>query len=555
MTKPWALPLLLLVFCLCYLLPLASHGLWAPDETRYAQVSQEMLLSGNWAAPHLMGLRYFEKPAIGYWMIAAGQAAFGHNLFGVRIASALSLGLSAILAYLIARRLWRSPRKSLACAVVYLSFGLIVGQAGYANLDPQFTLWVNLSVVALWFALDSTSTREKFGFWSLLGLACGMGFMTKGFLALLLPVLIALPYMIWQRRFGELLRYGVLAVLLALLVALPWVLTVQVREPDFWNFFFWHEHIQRFAGGDAQHAEPWWFYLPLLVASSLPWVLLLPDALKQAWRTRGQSKTAFLLMWLCLPLIFFSVSKGKLPPYIMPCMLPLALLLGDSLINRLEQARTSAIRGNGALNLVLGTLALLGVVILQLKQPIYQHEPLHLALLIIALAGWMLANALPISQPDRFYLAPAIGMWLAIALLPAALPDKIINNKTPDTFIAEHASELRQAQTLMSNDLGVASALAWHTAHPKVALYNTVGEAKYGLAYADSKDRAIGLDDVRQWMIDARRKGSVGIVMRVKSADELQEIERLPKDGKRYIQGSLVILLFPQTEPDQRVTK
>jgi 4-amino-4-deoxy-L-arabinose transferase len=148
-----------------------------------------------------MGIRYFEKPIAGYWMIAIGQAVFGDNLFGVRIASALSTGLSVWLVYLISRRLWNDPRKSFACALFYMSFGLIAGQAGYANLDPQFTLWVNLSLVMLWFAIDSRTSRGRLGAWALLGFACGMGFMTKGFLAWLLPALIALPYMLWQRRF------------------------------------------------------------------------------------------------------------------------------------------------------------------------------------------------------------------------------------------------------------------------------------------------------------------------------------------------------------------
>ena len=97
MIRRWALPLLLLAFGVFYLLPLATHGLWIPDETRYAQISQEMLLTGKWASPHFMGIRYFEKPAAGYWMIALGQAIFGQNLFGVRFASALSTGLSVLL--------------------------------------------------------------------------------------------------------------------------------------------------------------------------------------------------------------------------------------------------------------------------------------------------------------------------------------------------------------------------------------------------------------------------------------------------------------------------
>ena len=79
----WAIPGLILAFVVFYLLPLMTHGLWIPDETRYAQIGQDMLHSGNWVAPHFMGLRYFEKPIAGYWMIAIGQAVFGDNLFGV----------------------------------------------------------------------------------------------------------------------------------------------------------------------------------------------------------------------------------------------------------------------------------------------------------------------------------------------------------------------------------------------------------------------------------------------------------------------------------------
>jgi hypothetical protein len=90
----------------------------------------------------------------------------------------------------------RAAQEFRLCAAVHEP-SVVAGQAGYANLDPQFTFWVNLSLVALWFAVDS-ATRQRLIAWALLGLACGMGFMTKGFLAWLLPVLIALPWMLWQ---------------------------------------------------------------------------------------------------------------------------------------------------------------------------------------------------------------------------------------------------------------------------------------------------------------------------------------------------------------------
>ena len=549
MSKRWAFPLLLALVALAYLLPLGTHGLWIPDETRYAQISQNMLLSGNWVSPHFMDVRYFEKPVAGYWMIAIGQALFGQNLFGVRFASALSTALSVLLCYLIARRMWNEPRKSFACALLYMSLTVIAGQAGYANLDPQFTFWVNLSLVALWFAVDSASRGQRLIAWAVLGLACGMGFMTKGFLAWLLPVLIALPWMLWQKRWRELLVYGPVAIVVAVVVSLPWVLAVHAQEPDYWRFFFWHEHIRRFAGEDAQHDAPWWYYLPLLVGFSLPWVALLPPALKQAWQNRRQSNIAFLLLWLWMPLIFFSLSKGKLPAYILPCLLPLALLLGHTLADRLKLEQGRILGINGILNLALGVITLLALVYLQLKKPLYDHELHNLVLVFIGLIGWIMANLLQAFRPLQCWGAPAFGSLLLIGLLPAGLPNSVVANKTPDQFILDHAQELGQSARLLSNDLGAASALAWRTKRPDVSFYNTVGELKYGLAYPDSLKQRVNPDQIQQWMLEARQQGPVGVVMRVKGDDELHELEQLPKEGKRYEQGNLVILIIPQAAP------
>lgn len=541
--RNWYIPLLLLAFVLAYLLPLASHGLWIPDETRYAQISQEMLHSGNWAAPHFMGLRYFEKPAAGYWLIAFGQALFGENLFGVRIASALSTGLSVLIAWLLAQRLWNEPRKSFACALLYMSFGLIAGQAGYANLDPQFSLWVNLSMLAFWMAQGSTGNR-RLGYWALLGVACGMGFMTKGFLAWLFPVLIALPYMAWQRRLGELLKYGPLAVIVAIAICLPWVLILHDREPDYWRFFFWHEHIRRFAAEDAQHSQPIWFYLPILVVSCLPWAVLLPATINQSWQDKRLACIGFLLMWVLLPLAFLSLSRGKLPTYIMPCLVPLALLMGHAVINLLQRGRLNALRLNGLLNALLGVVGLIALTWLQFKQPVYIQEPVAKLLLIIVLAGWVLANAFQALRPMRGWASPALGIGLLVALLPNALPRATVLSKTPQLFIQQHEQELSSSTSLLANDLGAASSLAWTLKRKDIVFYDTEGELQYGLSYPEGEARKVDLNTVQAWMDQARRKGSVGVLIRGDGDAEKREIGLLPKDGKVFTQGNITLLLF-----------
>lgn len=549
MTRLKPLHVLLLAFAAFYLLPLGLHGLWIPDETRYGQISQEMLLTGNWVSPHFMGIRYFEKPAAGYWLIALGQAVFGQNLFGVRIASALTTGLSVLLAYLIARRLWNDPRKSFACALLYLSCGLVAGQAGYSNLDPQFTFWVNLSLVALWFALDSRTMRGRLGAWALLGLACAMGFMTKGFLAWALPVLVAVPYMLWQRRLGELVRYGSLAVLVAVLVCLPWVLAIHIQEPDFWRFFFWNEHIRRFSADNAQHVRPWWFFLPIIAVACLPWAGLLPSTLRKTWQEKRQPAITFLALWLLLPLGFFSLSNGKLPTYIMPCLLPLALLMGHTLIDLISAGRARTICLNGLLNFVIGMAAMIGLIYLQIAKPLYGNshaEMFSLSLAFIVLLVWILANLLQAFRPLTLWAMPALGIGLLVVLLPAGMPAQIEDNEMPDQFVLEHLDELQPTHALLSNELGSASALSWRLKRPEVTLYDTEGELRYGLQYAGSVHRKVELDQVQDWLNEARQHGSVGVLLRVSSTSEMREAGQLPLGGKRYSKGYLQLIIYPQ---------
>src|SRR5699024_8734578 len=158
------------------------------------------------------------------------------------------------------------------------------------------------------------------------GLVCGAGFLTKGFIAWALPVVALVPYMLYRRRFMELVKFGPLAVLSAVLISLPWALAIYWQEPDYWRYFFWVEHIQRFAGAHAQHAAPVWYFVPVLLLGSMPWLVVAFSACCTGVRNTVQHpEFVYLLCWLVLPFVFFSASKGKLSTYILPCFAPLAL--------------------------------------------------------------------------------------------------------------------------------------------------------------------------------------------------------------------------------------
>jgi 4-amino-4-deoxy-L-arabinose transferase len=374
--------------------------------------------------------------------------------------------------------------------------------------------------------------------------------MTKGFLAFLLPVIVGLPYALLQKRFGELLRYGPLAVLVAVLVAAPWGLLIHAREPDFWNFFFWNEHIRRFAAEDAQHTRPIWFFVPLLFASALPWAVLIVPALRNGLARWRESKGLFLLLWFIMPFLFFSLAKGKLPTYIMPCFAPLALLMADALVHALQQRKLIALKFNGALNLLLGSGALAGLLFIQARHPQYHDELPSVLMIVLVCAAWIITGLLQLLRPGRFWAAPAFAAWLLVALVPNAMPNKMIDSKMPDQFIAEHLDALRSARSLVSNDLGAATALAWRTGRSDVTLLNTMGELKYGLRnYPEGKGRSIARDDIRAWIDQARTEGPIGAVMRVNSDEDEAELAMLPSDAISYRQNHIVVLLIPQAAP------
>lgn len=538
-------------FILYYLLPPVFRDLWQPDETRYAEISREMLATGNWITPHFFGLRYFEKPIAGYWINSLGQWLFGHNNFGVRAGSLFSTAMTAALIFWLGRRIFGSARTAAVSSLIFLSSLLVYGVGTYAVLDPMLMLWLAAGMCSFWLATEASGRAGRAGGYLLLGLACGMGFMTKGFLALAVPVLAILPWAIWRKRFPELLCFGPLAVLSAAAISAPWALAIYHQAPDFWHYFFWVEHIQRFAEENAQHKAPFWYYLPVLLLGTLPWLALLPGALMTGWRERQQHPGAlYLLSWTVMPLLFFSLAKGKLPTYILPCFVPLSLLMAHYGLNAAQRAGR-ALTVNGWLNLIFGILTLATVLLVLAPwsvthHPLFAtHEMLKLVLGVLAFLIWGLVGAYSCRSSQRRWLAAALCPLGVALLIGAAIPDKIRDAKQPQHFVTTISARLASSRFILADNPGVASAVAWHLQRSDIGFYDTKGELEYGLSYPDAQSRFVSQADFGSWLADHRRTGSVSLLLLVDSVHS--DIgEDVPVPDAVYRQGRLVCLYYGQ---------
>jgi 4-amino-4-deoxy-L-arabinose transferase-like glycosyltransferase len=321
----WALAVLL---GFLWLATLANRPLFNPDEGRYAEIPREMLSGGDWIIPHLNGLAYIEKPPLQFWATAVCYRLFGPSEFAARLYSALTAAGTLFLVWLVARRLWGREAGWRAAAVLsgMLMF-VVLGQL--LTLDMSLTFYMTLSLAAFLLAQQATQPLR----WMLLAwAAAGGGVLTKGLVAAALPAAVLMLYSAYSREVAPRRRLHVRWGLpLFLAITVPWHWLAARRLADFLSFFFVHEHVARYLTPIADRQEPWWYFIGVFLAGSVPWTLPALRALRGGWRRSAPpgafNATLFLWIWLAFIVGFFSLSDSKLMPYILPVMPALALLI------------------------------------------------------------------------------------------------------------------------------------------------------------------------------------------------------------------------------------
>ena len=362
------LPAAALALYVVYFLNLGNMAFVGADEPRYARIGEEMLRTADLVTPTLNSRPWMEKPPLLFWM---GALSFG--LFGVSEAAArfpvAVLGLVAALGsgYLLYRL---AGRRAAWLGLLILSTSpLFFIYSRAATTDMPLVAFLTLSLICAFQA----HTTGRLSFALVAGAALGLAALAKGPVALLLGFGVLLGFRAFRRRpFCSALQLTC-GLLTLSVVTVPWFWLVwKANRSNFLTTFVLNHHLARYLTDLHHHAQPFWFFLPVLLLGAFPWVLFLGSSILRMWRRPGSlfsdssGLQLYLWLWVAVPFLFFTFSESKLAGYILPALPPLAMLVAlewDRLLSseltalrmlRLELALVSATAVVMGLTLLIG---------------------------------------------------------------------------------------------------------------------------------------------------------------------------------------------------------
>ena len=299
---------------------LGKRGFWEPDEGRYAEISREMVESGDWLTPRLNYIKHFDKPPITYWLIGSSFKLAGLNEFAGHLPLVI-LGLSgALITFYLGKRLFGKR-----CG--FLSAIILISSLGY----PALARILSTDIVFAFFCLLCYLSFIQKNY-LLFYLFMALGFMTKGPVILVITLMPICVFIFWQKQaysFKEMPWVRGLA--LFALVGLPWFAYEILINKGLWNDWFFQQTLGRIVRSTQQ---PFYFFIPVLIGLFFPWIFFLTPALKRhltfkrASLDKEGAGMLLLFLWFALPFLFFSCIGKKLVPYILPLLAPLAIIVG-----------------------------------------------------------------------------------------------------------------------------------------------------------------------------------------------------------------------------------
>ena len=324
---------LIALFSIIWFGSLDFRPLIPSDEARYAEIAREMYVTGDWITPRYNGYKYFEKPPLQMWATSVVFEIFGVGNWQARLWSALTGFLTIVFVGITSTKLFNS-RVGWLSSIILASSPMWIIAGHLSSLDIALSSFLAAALCSLLLSQHSENSNTQRNWvwlcWAFMALAV----LSKGLIGIVLPSLVLIFYCIsiWDWKILNQIRI-ISGSLIFLIITAPWFVLVSIKNPEFLEFFFIHEHFQRFAQNSHNRNGPIYFFIPLLLVGILPWVPQLPMAFMSAIKRTKNSYLVnrLLICWVVVIFVFFSISSSKLPGYIIPIFPAIAILIAKYL--------------------------------------------------------------------------------------------------------------------------------------------------------------------------------------------------------------------------------
>jgi 4-amino-4-deoxy-L-arabinose transferase-like glycosyltransferase len=318
-----------------FLLFLGCYSILLPEEAMYAEIAREMVRTGNYLTPHLCGTIFIDKPILYYWLESIAIKTFGLNEWALRFWPAI-IGVFGVVFTYIAGHLLFNRRTGILAALILTTSPLYYALAHFANLDLETAVFISCSLLSFLIAIQETRTKQAEIIWMIMAyIFSALAFLTKGLIGIVFPFMIIGLWILFLQRWNLIKRmHLIIGASIFIAITAPWYILEQRALPDFFHYFFVIQNFSRFITLHFNNHEPFWFYLPIVLLSTLPWSCFVPQAIWLSLKTIKDKTTNypnlfFLCLWIAVIFVFFSIPPSKLVGYIVPILPALALLIGN----------------------------------------------------------------------------------------------------------------------------------------------------------------------------------------------------------------------------------
>ncbi|MFD1315405.1 glycosyltransferase family 39 protein [Namhaeicola litoreus] len=302
---------------------LGSFGVLESSDARYAEIAREMMQTDDYLNPILMGIHHFHKPPLTYDITILGYKLFGVNPFGARFFLQIALLIQLLLIFELYKLLFHDKKGALFAALIYFSFPLVLISTRNLTTDAYLNTFI-LSGIYFWVRYRQ---EDKLYFLYFFTISLALGFLTKGPVVLIVPVIFTVFYNRLQKSNQDWTIHHVLAWIIFLVLSGSWFVYLITKDEHFLNYFLGRHTVARFSENAFDRSEPFWYFILLTPLFGLPWLALLPYFIKKHINNFNTRSIYFvLLMSISIPLLFFSISTSKRVLYILPIFSLLAIL-------------------------------------------------------------------------------------------------------------------------------------------------------------------------------------------------------------------------------------